>query len=41
MKLRDLTKINALHVEGLILKDPRVKACVMGGEGRDVRFFVD
>jgi hypothetical protein len=40
IKLRDLTKINALHVEGLILKDIRVKACVMGGEGRDVPFLL-
>ncbi len=40
IKLRDLTKMNTLHVEGLILKDPRVKACVMKGEGKKVPFLL-
>ncbi|CAG8979441.1 hypothetical protein HYALB_00011954 [Hymenoscyphus albidus] len=34
VKLSSLTKFNATHVEGLILKDPRVTGAIMGGDGQ-------
>jgi hypothetical protein len=40
VKLATLTKFNASHVESLVLKDPAVKAAVMGGEGKKVPFLL-
>ncbi|KAG9238968.1 hypothetical protein BJ875DRAFT_275589 [Amylocarpus encephaloides] len=40
VKLRSMTKFNAKHVEGLLLKDPRVTGAIMGGDGKDWPFLL-
>jgi acyl-coenzyme A synthetase/AMP-(fatty) acid ligase len=40
VKLASLTKFNATHIESVLLKNPMVKAVIMGGEGRKVPFLL-
>jgi acyl-coenzyme A synthetase/AMP-(fatty) acid ligase len=40
VKLSSLTKFNATHIENILLKNPLVKAVVMGGEGRKIPFLL-
>jgi len=40
VKLSTLTKFNATHIEGVVLKDSRVKAAIMGGDRKPVPFLL-
>jgi hypothetical protein len=40
VKLTSLTKFNATHIEGHVLKDRRMNAAIMGGDGRPVPFLL-
>ncbi|RDL38882.1 Uncharacterized protein BP5553_03222 [Venustampulla echinocandica] len=40
VKLNTLTKFNASHVEGLLMKDPRISGAIMGGDERDMPFLL-